>query len=149
MGKSLIIKGADFSVNAVSTRVTQLYYDKNQDGVLVPLDVNVPTASTGVFINRNGTISHQSRCAITDFIDVSSAKSLFIHSIFNKSGLYAYAFYDSTKALFGTAVVADSLVNYDTWADHEVAVPQGAAYVRIGWYKDDIGSPQNFYVVVN
>lgn len=132
MGKTLIIKGADFSENRIEEKV---HVNVNITELFLFTDNNliVSVGSDPLF----GKLSASSVSAASNFVDVSKYKTLSVNVVnYNKnSGKGGICFYTDSNE---NAVISGSgIVNYDPSADNNtmkvqnIAVPINAKYVRL------------------
>lgn len=130
MGKTLIIKGADFSENSIEEKVN---VNVNITELFLFTDNKLIVAD-----ERNklfGKTSVSSVSAASNFVDVSKYKTLSVNVVnYNKlSGLGGICFYTDSNE---NAVIS-GIVNYDPSADNNtmkvqnIAVPINAKYVRL------------------
>lgn len=177
MGKILIIKGADFSENAVaslSRKINDLYYDSQGNYEDYEIYMGEPSyipSTKGLIIQ--GTVSsispnlyrfvHYQRSLVTDRIDVGDYTNFRVHGIFNLSTadykVYGILFLGNDgKVLKYYSICTDdttlpeyidSLPTSDEWHTVEGDIPEGAKYIIVGCIGINADNYQNFELELN
>lgn len=154
MGKVLIIKGADFSENAVNKafkKTNELIYDSDGEGdyqVYEGSPSPIPHAN-GMYIytSRWPIYSHHASCLVTDKIAIEDFTRFKVHSIFKLSGdapIGAILFADANDSVVGfyTLVVPDTpsskylgtVPTTTNWCDVEGDIPSNATHIVAACY---------------
>lgn len=157
MGKNLVIKGADFSENALfkTFNYTQLIADVNQDGNWVNVstnDVASLSAAQGLYMSGVRKTPHIKKHAITDYIQVpTTAKSfrlrthtleaigsgvaslyLVFYSEANaNSGIGCYCARNNESTNVSYPVIQDLSLNSEI--DITGNIPENTAYIRCAY----------------
>lgn len=157
MGKNLVIKGADFSENALFKTYTynQLVADVNKDGNWVNVSVNEVaslSSSQGLYMNGVKSTPHIGTHAITNYIQVPTTARRFRLRTHTMSGLTQgvaslyLVFYSAASANSGigcycaryneSTSVAYPVIQ-DLSANSEIditgVIPENTAYIRCAY----------------
>ena len=174
MGKILIIKGADFSENAVaslSRKINELYYN-NQDSYEIyrgepnPIKANNGLIIQGTTFATNPNLyrfAHFQKSLVTDIIDVGDYTNFRVHGIFNLNTsnykVYGILFLgNDSKVLKYYSIYTndttlpeyiDSLPTSNEWHTIEGDIPEGAKYIIVGCVGINADNYQNFELELN